>query len=213
MHILTMSPSPSPVSPDAEASSEDSDLPEKHSTALTLGIEIEFVLVGPPGVLQHLSDGNPSLEDFHSHLRCLLPSTVPLNDLYSTCKRDEYDKWTIETDGSVDLLDHELPAANNLSFLAVELKSRIFDYYSSDWPAEITLVLDAIHTICSPALGSAFRCLANRTCGLHVHVGKGVLGHSFALRTVKNLLQLVTAFERVLDALHTADRISENFYC
>ena len=47
--------------------------------------------------------------------------------------------------------------------------------------------------------------LVNNTCGLHVHVGNDEDG--FPLQTLKNVLSLHTAFERVIDSIHSLHRI------
>ena len=49
------------------------------------------------------------------------------------------------------------------------------------------------------------RVVVNNTCSLHVHIGNGTAG--FELQTVKNLLSICTAFERVMDSMHAASRI------
>jgi hypothetical protein len=49
------------------------------------------------------------------------------------------------------------------------------------------------------------RLLINNTCTLHVHVGNGLAG--FTVQTVKNLLSIYTAFERVIDEMHAKSRI------
>jgi len=52
------------------------------------------------------------------------------------------------------------------------------------------------------------RVVVNVTCSLHVHIGNGDAG--FELQTVKNLLSICTAFERVIDSMHAASRIGSS---
>lgn len=75
---------------------------------------------------------------------------------------------------------------------------------------EIKTVLGALHqAFNSPtAAGDSRRAqwlAINNSCGLHVHVGNDEAG--FPLQTIKNLLSLYTAFERVIDKMHTQWRI------
>ncbi|GAB7332811.1 hypothetical protein MBLNU13_g04538t2 [Cladosporium sp. NU13] len=52
------------------------------------------------------------------------------------------------------------------------------------------------------------RVVVNDTCSLHVHIGNGTSG--FELQTVKNLLSICTAFERIMDNMHVATRIGSS---
>lgn len=52
------------------------------------------------------------------------------------------------------------------------------------------------------------RAVVNDTCSLHVHIGNGTAG--FELQTVKNLLSICTAFERIMDSMHVASRIGSS---
>lgn len=134
------------------------------------------------------------------------PSSQPTN-------AEAFSKWTVKTDISVGLQEREirrLPAGYR--FYSVELKSRIFSLLQDDWVGEISRILDILHTkLNSETNGSSIRLIANQCTGLHVHIGRAATPQSparFDVRTVKNLFQLVTAFERQIDALHPADRIS-----
>jgi hypothetical protein len=48
------------------------------------------------------------------------------------------------------------------------------------------------------------RVVVNDTCSLHVHIGNADAG--FELQTVKNVLSVCTAFERIMDSMHAASR-------
>jgi hypothetical protein len=52
------------------------------------------------------------------------------------------------------------------------------------------------------------RVVVNDTCSLHVHIGNGDAG--FELQTVKNVLSICTAFERIMDSMHAASRIGSS---
>jgi hypothetical protein len=75
---------------------------------------------------------------------------------------------------------------------------------------EISGVLNALRKTFNtppPADGRyhGYRLVTNDTCAFHVHVGNDSTG--FSLPTVKNLLSISAAFERVIDEMHTALRI------
>ncbi|KAH7050085.1 putative amidoligase enzyme-domain-containing protein [Macrophomina phaseolina] len=122
-----------------------------------------------------------------------------------------FGKWSVATDISVELTPGEsdrLPD-DSYSTFSVELKSRIFNILEDDFIGEITHVLDILHTkLNSGAHNSSIRLIINETTGLHIHVGHAGTPARFPVRTIKNLFQLVTAFERQIDGLHTADRVS-----
>ncbi|KAK0278530.1 hypothetical protein LTR35_009269 [Friedmanniomyces endolithicus] len=86
---------------------------------------------------------------------------------------------------------------------SVELASRRFDFFHDDWRGEIKRVLDALRQL-EQSPGARF--FTNASTGLHVHVADHDRG--LPLRAAKNLLQLATAFERCLDALHATNRIA-----
>ncbi|KAM0710090.1 hypothetical protein Q7P35_002452 [Cladosporium inversicolor] len=52
------------------------------------------------------------------------------------------------------------------------------------------------------------RIIVNGSCSLHVHIGNDAAG--FELQTVKNLLSICTAFERVVDSMHAKSRIGDS---
>lgn len=49
------------------------------------------------------------------------------------------------------------------------------------------------------------RVVVNDSCSLHVHIGNDTAG--FELQTVKDLLSICTAFERIIDSMHAKSRI------
>jgi len=67
--------------------------------------------------------------------------------------------------------------------------------------------MNQLFTPQGPTVGSRQerRVAVNDSCSLHVHIGNGTAG--FELQTVKNLLSICTAFERVMDSMHAKSRI------
>jgi hypothetical protein len=136
--------------------------------------------------------------------------------------------WNVLCDHSVKLTD--LQTVNlreeDCDVFSVELISRVLfndtanqttrsatnagHIHTITYQQEVTGILEALHDAFNtpPHVDGPHsrRCLvANHTCALHVHVGNCSTG--FALQTVKNLLSLCTAFERVIDEMHAVTRI------
>ena len=139
--------------------------------------------------------------------------------------------WTVEGDPSVRLFtDKEERLGDNFKyfhFYPVEVKSRVLYHHGAlktrveepligcahkiRWFQEVEAVLKRIHDrfiVPGPRPLGTSRAFAmiNRSCGLHVHVGNEKRG--FPLRTVQKVLSTYVANERIIDALHTDDRIS-----
>jgi hypothetical protein len=83
-------------------------------------------------------------------------------------------------------------------------------FHTITYQEEVSGILDALQKAFNtppPVDGHhhSRRLLVNNTCALHVHVGNGLAG--FTVQTVKNLLSIYTAFERVIDEMHATSRI------
>jgi hypothetical protein len=153
---------------------------------------------------------------------------LDLNEQTAERAGSDPNRWNVLCDDSVKL--ETLQTANlrkeDCDVFSVELTSRVLFNATANWTTrsttnaghmhtityqqEITGVLEALHTAFNtrhPVNGphSGRRLVTNYTCALHVHVGNGSTG--FTLQTVKNLLSLCTAFERVIDEMHAASRI------
>lgn len=75
--------------------------------------------------------------------------------------------------------------------------------YQDEIKSILNTLSEALNT--PPSGRQGRRSVTNDSCSLHVHVGNGSEG--FPLQTVKNLLSICTAFERVIDGMHAASRI------
>ncbi|KAF2144481.1 uncharacterized protein K452DRAFT_142507 [Aplosporella prunicola CBS 121167] len=190
-------------------------------TELTIGFEIEFLLLFSSLQGQRLYN---STHHVLMVINALDQAGIPVyhprdNPDADTVHSPKFSKWSVHGDGTVRPITdyHEmLPAhqgPSRVSILSIELISPRYRYYHDDWANQLKHVLKSVHVAFNdPANDTDFRILLNRSCGLHVHVGLGDL--CLPLTTVRNLLQLTTAFERVIDELHSADRLPRNaFFC
>jgi len=112
-----------------------------------------------------------------------------------------YDEWSLEGDSSIRLPEPEGTVETVAGIpIAVELISRVLkpNRACSD---EVFKVLSCIQ--------SQFTMTTNKTTGLHIHVGNGDEG--FPLATLKNLTMLVVAFERLINSLHPAERLTSHW--
>ena len=140
-----------------------------------------------------------------------------------------HEQWNVQADDSMKLTRDQrrklLALDDNCDALGVEVTSRKFfadrdvpvgegsptDHrHTINYKEEIETILGALHRAYnSPAAatdGVITRWLViNNTCDLHVHVGNDNKG--FPLQTVKNVMSLCTAFERVIDSMHSHSRI------
>ncbi|KAI9666287.1 MAG: hypothetical protein M1821_004222 [Bathelium mastoideum] len=184
---------------------------------LTFGVELEFVLLGKTKAEQY-----GQLEVWKAIHDCIVtddqePSRfssypVPLHDetTYVT-PIQSFSKWQVAEEAALEVATrYNNNALCNSGYEAypIELISRVFEYHTDHWQAEIASVLDALHSRFNQP-SSEFRMLIDERCGFHVHVGNRTAG--FPLQTVKNLLQLVTAHEHCFDELHSAGRISGKY--
>ena len=144
--------------------------------------------------------------------------------------RPDNSGWNVVADDSMQLTERQkaLLKENHFDMIGVEVTSRkLFadreqpvpsndattDHQHTISPAdEIETILGALkQTFNSPTAVAAQdgrrapRWLAvNKLCDLHVHVGNDI--KPFPLQTVKNLVSLCTAFERVIDGMHPYTR-------
>jgi hypothetical protein len=139
----------------------------------------------------------------------------------------DHSQWNIVADASMELTTSQKRPlyGNNFDMMGIEVTSRKL-FADRDQPVpsngattdhkhtisaadEIETVLGALRqAFNSPAsandIHKARWLVVNKTCDLHVHVGNDEKG--FPLQTVKNLLSLCTAFERVIDGMHPYTR-------
>lgn len=151
-----------------------------------------------------------------------LPLHTPADRPYA-----DYERWQPDKEYHLQLkLDElEIRGDENQSY-GMELRSRILrpgktliTTPSSDDPGhtheisyseEMRAVLARLnHHFNTPAgcVGprKSYRLALNETCGLHVHVGNESRG--FPLRTIKNVVSAYLTNERLIDSMHSANRI------
>lgn len=133
--------------------------------------------------------------------------------------------WSLVSDKSIELKHRQKAKLrlNDCDVYGVEVTSRVLSGNLARQVAESSANSNHTHTISyqdeitgilntlSKALDTRLsgrqgrRLVTNDSCSLHVHVGNSSNG--FPLQTVKNLLSICTAFERVIDGMHAASRI------
>jgi hypothetical protein len=141
--------------------------------------------------------------------------------------RSDHSGWNVVADDSMQLTERQkaLLKENHFDMMGIEVTSRkLFADREQPVPSndattdhqhtistadEIDTVLGALkQAFNSPAAQDGRRpprwLAVNKTCDLHVHVGNDT--KPFPLQTVKNLVSLCTAFERVIDGMHPYTR-------
>ena len=178
---------------------------------LTFGVELEFIVrfrladyeparAGGEGIFWHPSQRLTRIKQLGAVLRAhvitiLQEAGLDVNDVQD---KANYQKWTVDTDGSISWDD--LPLSVGLGYYGIEVKSPAF--YYSDWAlTQIQKVVILVR--------SNFEVFVNESCALHVHVGNCHAG--FPLQTLKNFCMLATVFERQFDMLHPLHRLTSPF--
>ncbi|GAB1739787.1 hypothetical protein NU219Hw_g4724t1 [Hortaea werneckii] len=187
---------------------------------LTFGIELEFLCVYAPGCFtrcvpdpaillpqypdQPVSEAGAAI--YHALLDAGIPATghesldEDIND-----PSPPYTRWSVTEDICNLSLTERLHLPPHYRVETVELSSRKLPFHPpSLWQNELYTVLRLLHNL-EQKTGCRF--LTNSTTGLHVHVGVPDQAKKIPLRTAKNLLQLVTAFEGRIDLVHAINRI------
>ena len=132
-------------------------------------------------------------------IKVLQQHGFPVNNL----NEKGYDKWTLETDGTIDPDDGMVgcsPDWDLYDYRGVELISPA--YHFSEWATDQIKQVVQLMT-------ANFDLFVNNSCGLHVHVGNTDKG--FPLQTLKNFCMLVTCFESQINSLHPLHRILNVF--
>ncbi|KAL9120914.1 MAG: hypothetical protein Q9187_002532 [Circinaria calcarea] len=198
---------------------------------ITFGVELEFLLsyfaeALPQRITDGIKQGRVSEKEIRDLRRqeedaqraklvlVLRSAGLAVND-YRT---PDYQKWTVEGDGSVKpersmletmnpqwangtrtALTPEMRAA--LRYVDVEIVSPVLTYGTAAF-LEVGTAIKAIV--------SRFPVHVNETTGLHVHVGNQSFG--FPLSALKNVATLVSCFEDQFNQIHPAHRLT-NDYC
>ena len=179
---------------------------------LTFGVELEFIVryniadyepscAGGAGVFWPLDQKIVPLKKHVAVLRAhiitiLQEAGFATNDVL--VEKTNYQKWTVDTDGSIKWDD--LRTVAGFAYYGIEVKSPAFCY--SDWAlTQIQRVVLLIR--------SEFQVFVNESCALHMHVGNRAAG--FPLQTLKNFCMLITIFDRQIEMLHPLHRLQSNF--
>ncbi|KAI7264315.1 hypothetical protein KC345_g8854 [Hortaea werneckii] len=189
---------------------------------LTFGIELEFLCVYAPGcfatcvpdptILLPQYPDQPASEAgaaiYHSLLAAGVPATGHESleeDINDSCP--PYTRWSVAEDICNLSLTERLHLPPNHRVETVELSSRKLPFHPAClWQKELYTILHLLHRL---ERKTGCRFLTNSSTGLHVHVGLPSPGEKIELRTAKNLLQLVTAFESRIDLVHAVNRIRD----
>lgn len=201
------------------------------SLNITFGVELEFLLSYfeeplPQRITDGIKQGRVSEKDISDLRRqeehaqraklvlVLRSAGLAVNDYGAP----DYQKWTVEKDGSVkperSMLETMNPQWANgsrtsltpemraaLRYVDVEVVSPVLTYGT----AAFLEVGTAVRTIVS-----RLPVHVNETTGLHVHVGNQSLG--YPLSALKNVATLVSCFEDQFNQIHPAHRLT-NDYC
>lgn len=139
----------------------------------------------------------------------------------------DYHCWNIASDASIKLKDQDIwvlkeKACNSY---AVEVISQILFgkikyravhkeantqhehpfLYQQEIEGVLNLLKQAFNSPGTPTERAGEHFVINNTCSFHVHIGNRASG--FPLQTVKNVLCISTAFERLIDSMHARSRI------
>lgn len=174
---------------------------------LTFGVEIELIVrfdideceitqfdqVVRAMIESRRTRNHRAISILRAHIiRLLQEQEIPVNSL----NQEGYEKWTVDTDGSIDS-SLDMPRGwESFSHYGIEIKTPVYPFLDSalsDMSRVINLVTSNMHTF------------VNESCGLHVHVGNGQRG--FRLQTLKNFCMLITSFESQINSLHPLHRI------
>lgn len=180
---------------------------------LTFGIELEFICLHPDSFWSDDQKSTFSSDDEYEEYgagpaiyKALTDRGVPavgyesFDDLQDHVP--SYSSWRVETD-ALHLSEAEanlLPPGWEVE--AVEISSRKLHFLRDDWRAEIGVVLQVLKEV----EDRGCRFITNSSTGFHVHIGRDG-GEFIPLRVAKNVFQLCTAFERLIDELHASQRI------
>ncbi|KAI6856002.1 hypothetical protein KC338_g8635 [Hortaea werneckii] len=187
---------------------------------LTFGIELEFLCIYAPGCFtncvpdptillpqypdQPVSEAGAAI--YHALLAAGIPATGHESldeDINDPCP--PYTRWSVTEDICNLTLTERLHLPPHHRVETVELSSRKLPYHPvSLWQKEVYTILRLLHRL---ERETGCRFLTNNSTGLHVHVGLPGPGEKIELRTAKNVLQLVTAFEGRIDLVHAVNRI------
>ena len=176
---------------------------------LTFGIELEFICLRTDAVFKNLLLASAETGTVGPALyNCLLNHGIAATG-WENIDEDILDdapshsRWRVETDELNLSTAEEALLPEGWVAESVELSSRKFHFFTDDWRRELATVLKTLRII-ETQFGCRF--ITNKSAGFHVHVGNDT--QRVPLRVAKNVFELVTAFERCFDELHTFPRIA-----
>lgn len=188
--------------------------------ALTFGVELEFIIEYPDSYITPELRAANLIHDFENEEWAIVATQVylalkaanirvtsPNLTLIHFAKQD-YSKWRVITDCSIDILDEISPSTNHQG---VEIPSRILAGGTAQSLGES---LDEIrHVLSVLTTNQPWTISTNFSTGLHVHVGNQAAG--FPHRTLTNLAQTLYAFEHQIQSIHPDERVDHHnsFYC
>jgi len=171
--------------------------------ALSFGVELEFLAVHDFASI----DGEPDYTIVKRKIYSrMLEAGIPATG-YESAGEDlsyvpTYSRWRVEHDSSLLLSPEERDhLGSGWKEELIEISSRKLHLHN-DWTSEIAKLLDVLRSI----EGENCRFVTNGSTGFHVHMAHA--NEKIPLRTAKNVLQFLTAFERQIDQIHLLERVS-----
>lgn len=170
--------------------------------ALSIGLEFEAIVISKSNGAPLPAASRTQLDFIAASLTAAglsAHSWVP----HSTRTDPPYGSWLVMTDATISEVTSQSDSSESAfqSRFGVELVSPIFfNAPSGGWQIEVEKVLLAVP--------KEVVWKANRSTGLHVHVGRG--NDQFTLAEVKRIAMLVIRFEDAIDGLHPSHRVFSN---
>lgn len=183
-------------------------------STLTFGIELEFICLRPENLFSDFNDREEEDSDCECEQvgagpaiwRALVDNGIPAigYEDYDVIQDSapSHTRWRVETDTLCLSQVEEDLLPDGWMMESVELSSRKMRFYMDNWHAEVAAVLQALRKV----ENRGCRFITNASTGFHVHTGRDN-GEFIPLRAAKNVFQLCTAFERLIDGLHASQRI------
>ncbi|KAL2067452.1 hypothetical protein VTL71DRAFT_1877 [Oculimacula yallundae] len=193
----------------------NSALSQKHKERLTFGLELEFAVafIRPGSTDPNPKDTRPVdglvtgphdcwIANLREHIAATFRAVNLKASAQSPFTEESSDQalgaWTIKHDETIKAPSNDA----GYLFLPIEISSPA--YWNTDKAfAEVKLACQE--------LTKNYRILTNRSCGVHVHIGKGMRG--FRFEDIQNLLATLWTFEPVLETIHPRYRVQDQKMC
>ncbi|CZS90294.1 hypothetical protein WAI453_004237 [Rhynchosporium graminicola] len=188
--------------------------PPRPESRLTFGLELEFAIavVPPGGCDPHPKDPRTatdlvtgpydtwldSLKERVAATLCKVNLKALARSPYAEDNPTEsLGSWIVKHDDTI-----KAPAVDGYIFLPIEITSPAYWYTD--------LALGEVKLVCQE-LVNHYRITTNRSCGVHVHVGKGNKGFTF--EDIQNLLATLWTFEPQIETMHPKHRVENTTMC